>query len=66
VARPNKTPETWWLVPLPPDENVNIPGFIFATAMMSAGVDAGLLGCTTITFGARPSNAIGAKSFRES
>src|SRR6266567_9296323 len=65
VARPNNTPDRWWLVPLPPDENVNAPGFDFATAMMSATVDAVLLGCTTITLDARPSNAIGAKSVKE-
>ena len=64
--RPKSTPDRWWLVPLPPDENVSWPGFAFASATMSAGFVAALAGGTIITFDTPPMNDTGAKSFVES
>lgn len=65
VIWPKSTPDRWWLVPLPPEENV-MPGLAFAAAMTSATVLAGLFGGTIITLDTPPTSRMGAKSLTES
>src|SRR5216683_2239964 len=65
ASRSSRTPDMWWLVPVPPEEKVSSPGLALAWAIKSATVLAGLSGFTTNMLETPLVTAIPTKSFNK-
>src|SRR5215510_11562091 len=61
----NNSPETWSVVPIPPDPLLILPGWALAEAMNSATVLTGTDGCTSMMRGTRMMPHTGAMSRME-